>query len=207
LDGSYEAVPKQLHLQTYFDVAGIKDGIIKAPQLDFRITPSNKLFKKSAIIHYDLRGQGGRNIYGVDWEAIVRFLLDNGYSVFQCGEGQHEPIKGAIEIKTVTLNLLQYVVGSSDLFIGADSGVSHIAVATGVPSVIFFGSVKAEYIHPDLSKVCVIDNGICCDLPKCWHEVPDGTEGMKCYIDESCPPCSVFKTGFVLQKISKFISN
>jgi ADP-heptose:LPS heptosyltransferase/uncharacterized damage-inducible protein DinB len=207
LDMAYEENPKQLHLQSYYEKAGITDGEIKRPTLYMDLAKKDKMFKnKTAVIHYNKRPQGGRNIYDVDWDSIVSVLSAIGYDVIQVGLGDHANINGAMSIHTASTNLLQYVVASCDLFIGADSGVSHVAVAHGIPSVIFFGNVKAEYIHPDLSKVCVIDNGVCCTIPKCWHEVENGTEGMECILDENKPLCAVFDTETVISKIHEFLN-
>lgn len=206
LDMAYENNPKQLHLQTYYEKAGITDGEIKSPELLLRITEKDKMFKsKTAVIHYNARPQGGRNIYDLDWDTLATVLQSWGYDVVQVGLGEHQNINGAISLHTASTNMLQYLIASCDLFIGADSGVSHIAVAHKIPSVIFFGSVKAEYIHPDLSNVCVIDNGVCCTVPKCWHEVQGGTEGMECVLDERKPLCAVFDTEIVITKIHEFI--
>jgi ADP-heptose:LPS heptosyltransferase len=206
LDMAYEAVPKQLHLQSYYEKAGIADGEIKRPTLYMDLALKDRMFKnKTAVIHYNKRPQGGRNIYDVDWDSIVSVLNAIGYDVIQVGLGEHVRINGAMSIHTASTNLLQYVVASCDLFIGADSGVSHIAVAHGIPSVIFFGNVKAEYIHPDLSNVCVIEHENVCDKPKCWHELVS-TEGQPCYIDESKPPCATFDTETVISKIHEFIN-
>lgn len=206
LDMAYEAKPKQLHLQSYYEKAGITDGEIKRPQLDMKLATTDTMFpKKTAVIHCSKRPQGGRNIYDLDWHTVAIVLEALGYDVIQVGIGEHEDISGVMSMRTASTNMLQYVVASCDLFIGVDSGVSHVAVAHGVPSVIFFGSVKAEYIHPDLSNICVIDNGVCCTVPKCWHEVENGTEGMECILDENKPLCAVFDTETVISKIHEFL--
>ena len=174
--------------------------------LTMNLAKEDGLFRsKTAVIHYNERPQGGRNIYDLDWNAIVAVLNALGYDVIQVGLGKHQDIEGCMSIHTASTNLLQLVVASCDLFIGADSGVSHIAVAHGIPAVIFFGNVKAQYIHPDLSNICVIENGPVCTIPKCWHETV-GTEGMECYVDEQKPPCAAFDTETVISKIHEFLN-
>jgi len=203
LDSSYESNPKQLHLQSYYDEAGITDGVIRNPKLHFEINQQNKLFAdKYAILHIDNRDQQGRNIYGVDWEAVVEELKSRGLIVIQVGMSEHEPIEGAIEMRTVTLNMLLYLVAGAELFIGIDSGISNIAVAKNIPSIIFAGAVNPEYIYPDLSNVTVVYKGKCCDKEFCWHEVIS-TIGQDCYIDKETPPCTQFTTQMAIDAINK----
>jgi ADP-heptose:LPS heptosyltransferase len=214
LDGVYEAEPTMNHLEAYFKYTGepyeeYKE-YLKRPQLNlgFSLTQDTKLFKKQAVIHYDLRGQNGRNIFGVDWDKIAAYLISKGYIVLQVGNGEHKPIKGVHEINITNENFLCYVIGSADLFIGCDSGPSNIAVGFNVPSVIFFGMVESSIIHYDLSNIFVIDNGDTCELPKCWHKAGVGaTAGMKCIVDEKKPPCVQFTTGEVIRTIDKIIVN
>lgn len=204
LDNAYEKNPKQLHLQSYYDAAGVTNGSISNPKLKFPIDQWNKLFKKYCVLHIDKRDQPYRNIYGVDWEYIVKELNKIGYLVIQVGQTEHEEVPGAIEIKTVTTHFLLYVVAGADLFIGVDSGISNMAVATKVPSVIFAGSVNPEYIYPELDKVEIIHNDGVCDTPYCWHDVISNT-GQDCVVDVKSPPCTRFTNAQVLYAISKIL--
>lgn len=206
LDGSYEANPKQLHLKSYYETAGITDGEIKNPQLHFQIDDQNRLFKdKYVVVHNDIREQTGRNIYGVNWEYVVGVLKDRGFTVIQVGMSRHETIPGAIEMRTVTLNMLLYLVAGAELFIGIDSGISNIAVGKNIPSIIFAGAVDPEYIYPDLSNVTIVSHGKVCDTPRCWHDVVGGTTGKECYIDAVKPPCTQFGTQMVIDAINKML--
>jgi hypothetical protein len=213
LDLSYETEPQENHLVTYFKYAGIskEDSIpyLGKPKLTvgFPLTKDAKLFKKYAVFHTDIRAQGGRNIYGIDWDKIAAFLIVKGYSLIHLGRGEHTPIKGAVEMNCTNENFLCYAVGGADLAIGIDSGITNIAVAFGVPAVVFFAGVKAEVIHYDLTNICAIDKGVCCDTPKCWHLDVGNTKGRECYINEQLPPCANFDTDFTLEKISHFIKD
>lgn len=107
-------------------------------------------------------------------------------------------------MRTLNENLLSYVIAGADMFIGVDSGLSHIAAGFDVPSVIFFGNVHPEIIHVDLSNIVPIinydlDNPIC-EKPYCWHSVV-GCAGVPCYIDEKLPPCVRFSTEHLLNSI------
>jgi len=206
LDGSYEANPKQLHLKSYYEAAGIFDGEVKNPKLNFVIGEHNRIFKRYIVLHIDDRDQPYRNVYGVNWREVVQYLNKKGYTVIQVGLSKHEPVEGAIEMKTIANNFLMYVVAGASYFIGVDSGPASIAVATGVPSVIFFGSVDPSHIHPDLSNICVIQKEKSCDTPKCWSDVVGGTTGKGCVVDAKKPPCTQYNMDDVMYSIDKFIS-
>lgn len=203
LDMAYEEIPKQNHLKSYYEKCGITDGTIRNPILHFPTAKQNKLFNKYVIVHTDEREQPYRNIYGINWEEIALLLQGYGYTVLQVGANTHKKIKGAIEINTNSHWMLLSVVGAADLFIGIDSGISHIASSFNVPSIIFFGSVSPKVIHPDLSnKICIHnhnENGVCAK-PFCWHDSIT-TTGNKCYINEAQPPCTQFKNQQLIKAI------
>lgn len=205
LDGSYEKNPKQLHLKSYYESAGIENGEIKNPKLNLEINEQTKLFKKYAILHIDERDQKYRNIYGVNWKTVVDYLKDNGYDVIQLGLSKHEEIDGALWMNTPTTNVLLWAVAGADLFVGIDSGISNMAVATNVPAVIFTGSVNPEYIYPDLSNISLVSKGKVCNLQHCWHEPIGGVEGIDCYVDVSKPPCTQFTTEEAINGIKRFV--
>jgi hypothetical protein len=205
LDGSYEEKPKQLHLQSYYEAAGITDGIIKNPKLNFPVGDHNRLFKKYFVLHADKRDQAYRNIYGVNFEEVVAYLNSKGFNVIQVGKTEHEEVKGAIQFNTVTTNMLLYLCAGASGFIGIDSGVAAISVACNVPSAIFFGSVDAEVIHPDLSNIHVIEHDNVCDTPKCWGDVVGGLTGKECAVDASKPPCTAFTTQMAIDALNKML--
>lgn len=216
LDLSYESIPKQLHIKTYFEYAGVPESeyiyYLKTPllQVGFSLNKGTKIFDKYVVIHIDNREQPGRNIYGVDWEIIAESLHRLGYKVIQVGRDDSALIKNAIRINCTNENFLCYVVGGADMMIGVDSGISHIATSFKVPSIIFFGSVNPEYIHPDLSNITVItnhniDNNIC-PLPYCWHETVT-ISGQECVVNKKVPPCTQFKTSELLKQIKKLHEN
>ncbi len=204
LDMAYEAFPQQNRLKSYYQFCGIKDGEMRNPKLSvgFPIMETTKLFQKSCVIHLEGIRQSGRGVFGVDWENVVANLQARGYSVFQVGRRNVPMIKNAIYINTQNENFLCYVVGSADIFIGIDSGVSHVASAFGVPSILFFGNTNPEVVHPDLSDKIIISNGKVCDKPFCWHQ-QIGVESEPCYIDPELPPCAKYTTNQVLNAINE----
>lgn len=205
LDGSYEANPKQLHLKSYYETAGITDGKIKSPKLNFPIGEHNRLFKKYFVIHNDQRDQKYRNTYGVNWDHVATILNEKGYTVIQVGLSLNEEIKGAIWMNTPTTNMLLYVIAGASGFVGIDSGPAAIAVACNIPSAIFFGSVDPKVIHPDLSNVQVIELEKVCDTPKCWGDVVGGFTGKECAVDAEAPPCTQYTTQMAIDALNKML--
>jgi ADP-heptose:LPS heptosyltransferase len=193
LDMSYESNPKELHLKSYYEFAGIKNGVIRNPRLSLyqNYKADIKLFEKYCIIHADIR-EPFRNMYDVNWPLICKDLNNRGYSVFQVGTNGYD-IPGAIRINTPSTQFLMWVVASSDMFIGIDSGISHIAAGFNIPSIIFSGSVDLTYIHPNMDHIVWIHNHDkkVCDTPFCWHDAMD-VVGKHCPINALRPPCTRF---------------
>jgi hypothetical protein len=212
LDMAYESFPKQNRLLSYYQFCGIKDGEMVNPKLSvgFEINSATKLSPKYCIIHLEGIRQSGRNVFGVDWENVVANIQARGYTVFQVGKRNVPLIKNAIYLNTVNENFLCYAIGSADFFIGIDSGVSHIASAFNIPSILFFGNTNPEVVHPDLSNKVILTNHVSinpiCNKPYCWHE-QIGVESNQCYIDPQLPPCARYTTKEVLEAVDKIIEN
>jgi ADP-heptose:LPS heptosyltransferase len=208
LDMSYEVRPGQMHLKTYYDFCEIpeQERIYRNPKLhlNFDARDECKLFDKYAIIHIDRRPQEGRNINGVDWEQGVRYLKELGYTVLQIGVGESTAINGALRMHTPGEPFLMWIIGGADLFIGCDSGPSHIASGFDIPSILFFGSVNPEFIHAELSnKICIHNHDTpVCNKKFCWHSAVT-TTGIPCYIDDQKPPCINFTTDQLISAIDK----
>ena len=215
LDMSYEVKPGHLHLKTYYDFCEVpeEERLYRNPKLNllnFSKQAEAKLFKKYAVMHIDRRPQEGRNINGVDWEHAVRHLRSRGYTVIQIGVGESHDIGGAIRMRTPGEPYLMWLIGGADLFIGIDSGPSHIASGFDVPSILFFGSVNPAFIHADLSnKICIHNHDPyhpVCNKKFCWHSAVT-TTGIPCYIDNDHPPCVDFKTAQLLEAIDQMVAS
>lgn len=204
LDMAYEIKPRQLHLISYFEAAGITDYKLRAPKLTYKISKETRLFKqKYVVVHIDNRETSHRNQFGLEWDIIRKYLESKGYLVIQIGKNEHEV--AGIEFNCVTEPMLMWAIAGADLFIGIDSGPSHIAVALGIKSIILFGSVSPWYIHPDLDKITAVFSD--CPIKKqfCWHSEVT-TTGVSCEVDKEVPPCCVYDTQKLITKISHVIS-
>jgi len=200
LDMGYEWKPRQLHLKSYFEVAGITDYKLRAPKLTYKLSKETRLFKqKYVVIHIDKRETAHRNQFEIDWDTVRSYLISRGYLVIQVGKNEHD--KAGIEFNCVTETMLMWVLAGAEMFIGVDSGPSHVAVALGIKSVILFGSVSPWYIHPDMTGITPLFSD--CPIKKqfCWHEKV-GTTGSVCEVDAEIPPCCVYDTQELITRIA-----
>lgn len=209
LDLSYESKPKQLHLKSYYEMCGVSENevVLRNPKLNYTANEELKLFKqKYVVFHIDRRETRNRDAEAA-WFKITDYLKSKGYLCVQVGKNSHVELD-AVQLNTVAEPMLAYVIAGCDLFVGIDSGPSHIAVATGRKSVIFFSSVNPKYIHPDLTNIRVITNHnkekpICEDV-YCWHSQV-GCRGADCYVDKDNPPCISYDSAMVISAINELI--
>lgn len=211
LDGAYENNPKQLHLKSYFETAGVTDYSLEKPSLYFKIGDHNRLFENYIIFHISDRDQSHRNVFRMRWDALADELYLRGYTIIQVGLTNGYKIRNAIQMNTPGVNMLMWTIAGATAFIGVDSGPSCIAVALNVPSVIFSGSVNLEYIHPDMKDILWIKNDhdqIEGCAPYCWHEVVSNV-GQDCVVvdKDDIPPCVNFEREGIVDEILEFINS
>lgn len=177
LDMAYEVRPEQNYLQSYFEMCGVENPVLRKPKLWPQVDEHTKPFKKYCVVHIDEREQEERNIHmsDSDWQDIVLELAFKGYQLIQVGTREHKIV--GLEYHTSTIGHVKWLIAGADLFIGVDSGMSHIAVAMNVPSVIFFGSVDPHRIHCDHSNMVPLQSP--CEHQHCWH-ITGGTAGRSC---------------------------
>jgi len=199
LDMAYEINPKQLTLKSYYDIAGVKDGEIRNARLNLYAGEDQKMFNKYAVIHIDSTGMPYRDIHGIEWGTVVKYLEANGYKVFQIGKRIEYEI--ATYLNTMNLEFMMFILKGADLFIGADSGPAQVAVGLNVPSVIFFGSVNPEYRYADMTNMRVVQSPCCKEETKnCYHNKVD-VVGNDCIYSQEYPPCTQYTSNQVIEKI------
>lgn len=200
LDMAYEINPKQLALKSYYEICGIKDGVLRNAKLNHWVDEPTKLFTKNIVMHIDDTAMAHRNVHGVNWNIVSIFLESRGYTVFQIGTGAR---KAGIKFNTPA-SMLSYAIAGADYFIGIDSGCSHIAVALGIESFIIAGSVNLEYRYADFSKIHVIQKKCPIGKDGCYHSVV-GTTGADCEVEKESPPCITWTTEEIIKELNLFI--
>ena len=88
-DMAYEVLPKQSVLKSYYDVAGIKDGLMINSLLNINRGGEQRFFDKYVLIHCDYTEIPHRDVNELDWHPIVKHLEKQGYKVFQVGNKAH----------------------------------------------------------------------------------------------------------------------
>lgn len=189
LNMSYESKPKQRVLETYYEFAGIKDGLIRNSRLYVNQSPEQRLFKKFIVFHIDQTGMAYRDARGVNWGFVGWHFTRLGYTCIQVGKGSHETI--GTYFYTETKELLMYLLKGADAVCAIDSGIAQLAVALERPTAIFFGNVNPQLRYVNFSNIEVIKNA--CPKPEleyCYHNQESSVTGTKCAINEERPPCT-----------------
>lgn len=90
-----------------------------------------------AVLHIDKNPLNHRNIYGIDWKEVVKYIQGLGLKVIQISKNG-EDLYGEW-YKTRDMREVMSLVYNASLFVGLDSGPSHIAGCFEIPSAIFLG--------------------------------------------------------------------
>jgi ADP-heptose:LPS heptosyltransferase len=208
LDHSYEDNPKMHFLSAYQRAAGLPVTheyprlYLDAAEKNFRPTGVTGRY---AVLHLEsMTDKNFRKVYGVDWEKVVSSLTARSYTVLLIGK-EPLPIPGARIEKTSIREMITLINGAA-LFIGIDSGPSHLAATLGIPALIFFGAVNPDFRHfRDLFKGLFLQQP--CEYAGWYHE-DNKIAGWSCRLvgDEGIPKCALFSTGFVLNNIDLLLN-
>lgn len=144
--------------------------------------------KKVGIgVHSTAQAKYWNNATG--WQEVTDFLNRKGYEVVVMSKeedgfmGNRLP-RGARHLKEGSMQDLIKELQSCEFFIGISSGLSWVAWAAGVPSVIISG-FTADYLEPTEGVVRIANRSVCNDCwsrhkfdPGDWNWCPDhkGTE-------------------------------
>ncbi len=150
---------------------------------------------KTVVIHAGSGGYSRARRWGPERFAAVADQLVNERDVRVVLVGGHgddtEAVKAALAVDAVdvshqtTLPELARVIADADLFIGADSGVTHIAAATGTPVIAVFGPSNHEAWGPwtpESQSIIVRSAPLCSPCMYVGHEIGlrEGCEALTC---------------------------
>lgn len=196
----FEEHPQMHYLACFQKQAGIA-AKLSYPQLHLsEEEKKRKIPKKYAIFHLEKYNNESnfRNVYGIDWKKVVKYVQAQGLEPIQISK------KGCNLIAPwfPTLNFREVIslIFNSSLFIGLDSGPSHIAASMQIPSVIFFGSVNPLLRHLDSDKKVFLQNA--CPFAHCYHDIPNSF-GKPCRIvsKKKPPPCCIQDADRVIKAV------
>jgi predicted lipopolysaccharide heptosyltransferase III len=162
-----------------------------ASTVDRRLDESGLAGRKFALIHP--AAAFATKQWGTDnFARVAEFLADAGYAtVAIAAPHEAEVLTDLVEncsVRIVTLDLslpeVSALASRSQLFVGNDSGIAHIAAAVGTPAVVIFGSsniahwrpwnhTKAEVVFEEMP--CQPCHGYFCEKfeqPECILRVP-----------------------------------
>ena len=96
-------------------------------------------------------------------------------------------------VSNQSLSTVAVVLKKAALYIGLDSGISHLAAGLGTPSMVLFGPTNSAYWAPKGDHVTVIQGPQCqCDD---WEQV------QQCHQK----PCLKFSVDLILQRVEELI--
>lgn len=90
------------------------------------------------------------------WQPRPRLLICSGEADADRGRILGRIVSGSIEAHALPLPLLGGILTHAQLFLGHDSGISHIAGALNIPSVLLFGPTDPEIWAPCNPNVQVL---------------------------------------------------
>lgn len=202
LDMSYESKPKQIVLKTYYEFAGITDGIMRNSRLYVNQEPHQKLFHKFIVFHISDTGMTHRNCYGVNWQFVTNYYQRLGYTCIQVGSGEEVGTFFNAETKP----MLMFLLKGASAVCAIDSGVAQLSVALNVPAAIFFGSVNPKLRYQDFSNIEVIHSKCVTEEDDfCYHSQESTTVGVTCKYDENKPSCTNYSEWQVVSALNKLL--
>lgn len=99
---------------------------------------------------------------------------------------------------------MMVVIKKSSLFIGIDSGPSHIAASLGTPSLLFFGAINPDYRHfRELLKGHILQQA--CEFAGCYHTSQKEEVDCRLVGNSGIPKCSLHTTEYVKGQIDSVI--
>lgn len=127
---------------------------------------------------------------GNNWQEVIKEMLDRGWEVFLLGKRGEirgdQPVENLYNLTDTETSFRHScaVINSSDVFIGNDSALLHVAGALDIPAVglfgSFLGSLRTAYAK---NTFAIQATGRCAP---CFHHANPG-RGASSGFPESCP--------------------
>jgi heptosyltransferase III len=111
------------------------------------------------IVFHTGSGNGIKNWPVKKFEALAGMIREKGFRIVWIAGPAEEALSSPstdMAVRNAPLPLLVHVFARSSLYVGNDSGISHLATACGTPSVVLFGPSDPEVWRPWGKKVAVV---------------------------------------------------
>lgn len=206
LDMAYENHPKMHFLHAYQQNAALPftEEYPKLYLNEDELTDHKDLQKPFAVLHLDTWSEKNyRQVFGIDWTVIAEFLKNKNIEVIQIGKAALN-IRGTTYRQVDTRQMIS-LIKKSILFIGIDSGPSHLAASLSTPAIIFFGAIDPDFRHfKKLFNGYILQQP--CIYAGCYHEVIS-VRGPVCPIagDVGVPPCCIHTHDSIIRRIDLLI--
>ena len=178
------------HQARQLDAIGISRGEVSLRLRDWResVLPQRK---PEVIVLHPGSGDPKKNLPPSAWADVIdRVRRETGVPVrivLGPAEKERDSARGldrvadAVETSESVAELLKILAGAR-LFVGNDSGATHLAAALGIPTLAVFGPSDSKLWRPLGPRVrvvasrqpcapCTAGGPIRCDSPSCLHEM------------------------------------
>ena len=126
-----------------------------AETVNQRLRAAGRADRKVALIH-PAAAFATKQWAAENFARVAEYVTDRGFAPVAVAAPNERAVldslcaESAVEIKTFDLSLPEVtaLAARSQLFIGNDSGIAHIAAAVGTPSVVIFGSSNIAHWRP-----------------------------------------------------------
>jgi ADP-heptose:LPS heptosyltransferase len=172
LNGAYEDAPMRHVLEAY--EAKTREQVTGLGEVEWRteLFPSRKdhqwaqaMIAKAedrpvCLIHGDAHHWGGKSVRRELWDDAASRLRKEGWKVFVVGTTTNEPAFGNdLDLRGQTDVLkLAALCAHAKLFMGGDSGPSHVAASMQCPSVVLYGVTRSRYLAPQGYKLAAVES-------------------------------------------------
>jgi predicted lipopolysaccharide heptosyltransferase III len=123
--------------------------------VNHRLAEAGILDQKVAVIH-PAAAFATKQWAATNFARVVEFLADQGFAAVAIAAPKESAVLNELvsqcSARVITLDLslpeVTALAARSQLFVGNDSGIAHIAAAVGTPSVVIFGSSNIAHWRP-----------------------------------------------------------
>lgn len=205
LNLAYENNPRMHFLHAYQQKAGVpKTNEYPVIYLSNDEKAAYEHSGRYAVIHIEsLSAWDHRKIYGINWQRIINYLVfEKQYKVFVLSK--EKVAFEHVENPAITLRGMISMLYHASLFIGIDSGPSHVAGCFKIPSILFFGSVNPWFRHfrDQFNGAMIMQS---CEFLGCYHRESKKNDDYECLLKDkmSVPVCAIHSDERLLLEIDR----